>query len=124
MTETATTVAVEELLAEGGISGMIVCLDEPAQVNLVANILDKLTRARLRKMDADERQGKTVTRSSFDAALSSIYTTIESECGQRSWQALSDAGADYDSARNIMLAIQERIYQQFMSYGAEITTTE
>ena len=123
-TDTILTVTAEELLEAGGISGMVVCLEDPAQVNLVANILDKLTRARLRKMDAGERQGKLLKRGDFDAALSAVYGTVESECGPRTWLALKDAGADYEQARNIMLEIQDRIYQQVIAYGTADTPAE
>ena len=119
-----TAITAEELLAPGGTSGLSVDPEDLKQVNLLSNIVDKLTRARLRDMDADERVGKIITREKFDAALSSIYSTIESECGPRTWLALADVGADYDKARGIMLEVQERLYQRIINYGTEDPTAE
>ena len=117
-------ITAEQLLAPGGAAVLTVDPTDLKQVNLLANIVDKLTRARLRDMDADEREGKIITREDFDAALSSIYTTVESECGPRTWLALQDAGADYETCRSIMLEAQDRIYQRIIAYGTETSTTE
>ena len=119
-----TAITADELLAAGGSAALSADPEDLKQVNLLSNIVDKLTRARLRDMDADERAGKIITRENFDKALSSIYSTAESECGPRTWLALVDAGADYDKARNIMLEIQDRIYQRVIAYGVADTTTE
>ena len=123
-TITRGTITAEELLAPGGTAVLRVDPEDLAQVNLLANVMDKITRARLRDMDGDERAKNLIPRADFDAALSSIYSTVESECGPRLWVALSDAGADYEQAREVILEMQDRIYQRFIAYGATAPPAE
>ena len=118
------TITARQLLDGDGNYDLAADPADLRQVNMLANIVDKTTRARLRGMEADVRLGNTVTRAEFDAALTSVYALVESECGPRMWQMLTEAGADFASAKELMLTAQERIYQKVASYGLADTTAE
>ena len=89
-----------------------------SEVNILSNIVDKMTRSRTRDLEAKEKVGKLIQRQEFDSALSELYNVTQSELGPRMWQDLADAGADYDKAKSILLATQNRIYRLVMAYGA------
>lgn len=115
----------KQLLEGSNVEDITADTDDLVEVNLLANVMDKVTRSRERDLKARETSGELIRRSVLDDALNAIYATAETELGDKLWQHINDAGVDVNKAKAISLHFMNKMYDVVSLYGTvEHTPTE